>query len=172
MLNIRIATNNDFASIWSIIKDVIATGDTYPYLPQMTQDEAYLLWMTPQTYVVEMNSQCVGTFYIKSNQPGLGAHIANAGYMVSLPERGKGIGHKMILHSLAEAKKLGYLAMQFNSVVSTNHASINLYQKIGFKNIGIVPQGFKHQKLGLVDTHIMYLSLYTEPDLNQKEYRK
>ena len=156
--SIRAAAKDDFGLIWPIIKDVVSTGDTYPYSPQITQDDAYELWMPPhkQTYLVEIDGHCVGTYYIKPNQPGLGSHIANGGYMIHPAYRGKGLGYELVIHSLTEAKKLGYLAMQFNIVVSTNKISINLYKKLGFKVIGTTPHGFKHQRLGLVDSYIMH----------------
>ncbi len=100
----------------------------------------------------------MGTYFIKPNQPGLGSHVANAAYMIDPLEQGNGIGNKMALHSLAEAKKLGYLAMQFNLVVTTNLPAVNLWKKMGFKIIGTTPNGFKYQSLGFVDTYIMYLA--------------
>ncbi len=99
------------------------------------------------------------TYIIKPNQTGLGSHIANCSYMVCPDARGKGVGRLICEHSITEAQQLGYKAMQFNLVVSTNHAAVALWQKCGFKIIGTIPEGFKHQSLGYVDAHIMYRKL-------------
>jgi len=59
-------------------------------------------------------------------------------------------------HSIKQAKKLGFSAIQFNFVVSTNIVAIQLWLKLGFKIVGIVPKAFNHQKLGFVDVYIMH----------------
>lgn len=158
---IKEASNEDFDAIWDIFQRVVVTGDTYAYSPNTTKEEAYRFWMPPEkkTYVAIINTQIVGTYFIKANQPGLGSHIANAAYMVHPEQHGQGIGNAMALHSITEAKKLGYIAMQFNLVVSTNKAAVNLWEKMGFKAIGTTPCGFKHASKDLVDTYIMYKPL-------------
>ena len=155
---IRKATSQDFDEIWEIFHQVISSGDTYPYSPQTTKEEAFDLWMAPDkdTYVGLLNNKIVGTYYIKANQPGLGSHVANAGYMVSPKYHGQGIGFTLAKHSIEEAKKLGYKAMQYNLVVSTNENAIKLWKKIGFQIIGTTPQGFNHASKGFVDTLIMH----------------
>ncbi len=87
------------------------------------------------------------------------AHIANASYIVNPLHQGKGIGKKLCDHSIIEAKKAGYLGIQFNIVVSTNKPAIHLWKKMGFEIIGTTPNGFKHRQLGFVDTYIMYRKL-------------
>ncbi len=158
---IRPAADNDFDAIWKIFHAVIKTGDTYVYEPDTTEENARQIWLSPsvKSYVAEIKGRVAGTYLLKPNQPGLGAHIANAGYMVDPEFRGHQIGKAMCAHSLEEAKKAGYRAMQFNIVVSTNTAAVTLWQKMGFKIIGTTPGAFRHQQLGYVDAHIMYQSL-------------
>lgn len=155
---IRKANNNDFEKIWEIFQEVIRPMDTYAYNSDTTKDQAYKIWMSSdnQTYVALIGNDVVGTYYIKPNQLGLGSHVANAAYMVHPQKQGYGIGKAMAEHSLAEAKKIGYVAMQFNFVVSTNIQAVKLWKKMGFKIIGTSPKAFKCQKLGFVDTHIMH----------------
>jgi len=98
----------------------------------------------------------VGTFFIKANQPDLGSHVANAGYMVHPDFRGKGIAEAMCRFSMQEAKLLGFKAMQFNIVMATNVGAIRLWQKCGFEIIGTLPKVFQHQVLGLTDALVMY----------------
>jgi GNAT superfamily N-acetyltransferase len=109
-----------------------------------------------KTFVAEDDGKIVGSYMIKPNQPGLGAHVANCGYMVHPAVQGKGIGYAMGLHSLDFARKNGYRALQFNIVVSTNVVAVRLWEKLGFSIIGTVPQGFHHKELGYVDTYIMH----------------
>ena len=157
-INLRTAMDQDFDTIWDIFHRVVATGDTYAYSPDTSKEEAYYFWMPPQkkTYVATIDDKVVGTYFIKDNQPGLGSHVANAAYMVHPEQHGKGIGLFMATHSIIEAKQLGYEAMQFNLVVSTNEPAVNLWKKMGFKIIGTTPHGFKHSSKGLVDTYTLH----------------
>lgn len=158
---IRQAIDQDKEGIWEIFSKVIAGGDTYVYPPDTPREQLDQLWFAPpmHTYVAVENRKVLGSYIFKPNQPGLGEHIANASYMVHPEARGKGIGGKLCAHSLEEARKQGYTGMQFNIVVSTNTAAIHLWKKFGFKIIGTTPNGFQHQKLGLVDTYVMFLKL-------------
>ncbi len=158
MLLTRRATTADCDALWSIIEPVIQAGDTYMYAPDATQEEMMAVWFTPGkfSYVAELEGQVVGTFFICANQPGLGAHVANAGYMVHPAHRGRGIAQEMCRFSLDEARRLGFKAMQFNAVVSTNTVAIKVWERCGFTTIGTVPKAYQHRSLGLVDTYVMY----------------
>jgi ribosomal protein S18 acetylase RimI-like enzyme len=111
------------------------------------------------TYVALWEREVVGTYYIKPNQPGLGSHICNAGYMVGTQARGRGVARAMCEHSQREGKKLGFRAVQFNLVVSSNEVAVSLWRKMGFSVVGTVPEAFHHQELGYVDALVMYKSL-------------
>jgi ribosomal protein S18 acetylase RimI-like enzyme len=161
MSEIRKAKEKDWDKIWPIIHAVFQGGDTYPYSPETSKEEAYNIWMrTPTaTYVALQNGKIAGTYYIKPNQPGLGSHVCNAGYMVSPAARGQGIGRRMCVHSLKAAVKLGFKAMQYNLVVVTNTYAVKLWKNMGFEIIGTLPRAFNHKQLGLVDALVMYRSL-------------
>ena len=109
-----------------------------------------------KTFVLEEKGALLGTYCIKTNQPGLGSHVCNCGYMVSSKARGKGIATALCEHSQQEAVRLGYRAMQFNLVVKTNEASVYLWQKLGFSVVGTLPGAFLHSKHGYVDAYVMY----------------
>ncbi len=111
------------------------------------------------TYVAEMDGEIVGTFFLKANQPDRGSHIVNAGYMVSHEHKGKGIGKAMAEFSFFEAKRLGYLAMQFNYVVKSNFSAVHLWKKLGFVIVGEIPDAFNHLKLGPSPVYVMYRKL-------------
>jgi len=155
---IRKATPNDLQGIWKIFEIVIKTGDTFAFLPDTPFAELQKLWFAPgmNTFVAEENGEIIGSYFIKPNQPGLGSHIANCGYMVDPKERGKGIAGQMCAHSIQIAKELGYKGMQYNLVVSTNIKAVKLWEKCGFKIIGTIPGGFHHSTLGYVDAYIMF----------------
>lgn len=108
-LLLRSATDADWAAIWAIFRAVVATGDTYTYAPDTSEADARRAWMGPglATYVAERNGEIVGTYVLKPNQPALGAHVANAGYMVRPGAFGGGVGTAMGEHSLAEARAAG-----------------------------------------------------------------
>jgi L-amino acid N-acyltransferase YncA len=157
-LEIHKAIETDFKKIWKIFHNVIQGMDTYSIDPDISENDAKKMWMATEThtYIASINNEIVGTYIIRPNQPGLGSHVANAAYMVDPNKHGLGIGKAMCLHSLKEAKKLGYLSMQFNFVVSTNTNAVELWKKMGFKIIGTSPQSFNFKKQKLVDTYIMH----------------
>lgn len=158
---IREMTENDFKMFWPTFETIILAEQTYAFDSQMGYEEALQLWLKSplKTYVFEEDGVILGSYYIKSNAMGPSAHISNCGYMVGEAARGKGIARKMCLHSQMIAKELGFKAMQFNSVVSTNEIAIKLWQKLGFDIIGTIPKAYKHKELGLVDAHIMHKHL-------------
>ena len=164
-ISIRPATPQDTEAIWEIFRAVIATGDAFVFDPNMPREEALAWWFAPQNqvYVAEHDGRIAGSYIIKPNQPALGAHIANAAYMVTPAARGLGIGKLMGEHSLAEAHRAGFRAMQFNIVVSTNQPAVRLWQSLGFKILGTIPGAFRHSQLGYVDAHIMFRSLEESP---------
>jgi GNAT superfamily N-acetyltransferase len=152
----------DRDQIWQIFSAVIKSGDTYAFDPDSTEGVLDQYWFGNHvdTFVAEAgNSEIVGTYIIKPNQPGLGSHIANCGYMVRPDQRGKGIGKRLCEHSIQFAKEHGFTGIQFNIVVSTNTTAVKLWQQCGFKIIGTTPGGFRHRTLGLVDTYIMFMDL-------------
>lgn len=158
MVCIRQAEARDFAEIWPILHNVFSRGDTYVFPPDISKEESYHIWMEIPlvTYVALENEQIVGTYFLKPNRPGLGSHVCNAGYAVSSKARGQGIGRAMCEHSLTEARTLGFKGMQYNFVVATNQAAINLWERCGFHIVGRLPNAFKHKEKGLVDAYVMY----------------
>lgn len=158
IMEIREATPEDFDAIWEIFHEIVSAGETYAYDPETTKDQAYHLWMEmPQkTFVAEDEGKIVGTYYIKKNQPGLGSHVCNCGYMTAGAARGKGVATQMCLHSQEIARQMGFKAMQFNLVVASNEGAVRLWQKLGFQIVGRLPKAFNHRRLGLVDAFVMY----------------
>ncbi|MFN0180715.1 MAG: N-acetyltransferase family protein [Gemmatimonadales bacterium] len=147
--------------MWPIIAAVVRLGDTYTLAPDVSEGVAKAYWMGPglMTYVAEAEGGIVGTYCMRANQPGLGSQVANAGFMVRADYASRGVGTQLAEHSLASARAAGFLAMQFNAVVSTNVRAIALWQRLGFTILGTVPAGYRHATRGFVDLHIMHRTL-------------
>ena len=161
MIHIRKAGEKDHDSIWRIIQEVIASGDTYVFDPHSSRKQMLDYWCgkDKHTYVAVLNGIVAGTFILKDNLPDRGSHVANASYMTLPSFFGKGIGRAMGEFSLSEALRLGYRAMQFNIVVKTNERAIGLWKNLGFEIIGEIPEAFRHPALGYVNAYIMWKKL-------------
>src|SRR6266496_3004253 len=161
LLQIRRARKEDRETIWQIFHAVVAGGDTYVFDPNISRRKALAYWLGPKTccYVALSDHGIVGSYILRANQPGLGSHVANAGFMVSPSARGRGIGRAMAEHYLREAWRLGFRAMQFNFVVATNRTALSLWKDLGFRIVGTLPGTFRHSRRGFVDVYVMYRRL-------------
>lgn len=160
-LTIRDATDRDRDAVWEIFRATVAPGDAFVYDPNTPRQEAEAYWFAKgtRTYVAEQDGKVAGSYILRPNRPGLGDHVANAGFMVDPKARRSGIGRAMGEHALGEARRLGYRAMQFNFVISTNESAVRLWQNLGFRIIGTLPGAFRHARKGLVDAYVMFRSL-------------
>jgi ribosomal protein S18 acetylase RimI-like enzyme len=161
MVAIREASGHDRDAVWEIFHAVAAGGDTYVFEPETPRDDALAYWFHPgtRTYVAESDGRVVGCYLLRPNRPGLGSHISNAAFMVRPSARGLGVGRAMGEHCLDEARRLGYRAMQFNFVVSTNEAAVKLWERLGFTIVGTLPGAFRHRTHGFVDAYVMFRTL-------------
>lgn len=151
----------DFARAWPIFRAVVAAGDTYSYPPDIDEAQARAMWTTPPSrcFVAERDGDVLGVYMLRPNQPGLGDHVANCGYMVAPHARGQRIASAMCAHSLEEARRAGFRAMQYNFVVSSNETAVRLWQRHGFAIVGRVPGAFRHAHLGSTDVLVMHRTL-------------
>lgn len=154
----------DWPQLWPLLRATFETGDTYAYAPDSREADIRHIWTEAPaaTFVAcGADGQLVGTYFIKANQPGLGSHVCNCGYVVAPPAQGRGIAAAMCEHSQREAVAMGFRAMQFNLVVSTNERAVRLWQRLGFSVVGTLPRAFRHLRLGYVDALVMYKELVT-----------
>lgn len=159
---IRSATDSDWPQIWPFFDAIVKEGQTYAYPNDLTSETAKALWMEPppgRTVVAVEDDVVLGSAKMGPNRPGRGAHIATASFMVDPAARGKGIGRQLGVHMVEWARAEGYRAVQFNAVVETNSSAVKLWQNLGFRIIGTVPEAFNHREHGLVGLHVMHLSL-------------
>ena len=160
-LIIRRPTDSDRDAIWEIFHAVVAPGDTYAFDPKISRDDAMRYWFDPnnRVYVAGQDRHIFGTYILRANQSGGGSHVANAAFMVASNARGSGVGRAMAEHCLNEARTLGFRAMQFNFVVSTNADAIHLWKQLAFEIVGTLPGAFKHPTRGYVDVYVMFRPL-------------
>jgi len=158
---IRKAEAGDAAGIWATLAPVFAAGETYAVPRDWDRKTTLAYWLAPEktTFVAVLEGRVAGTYYLRANQAGGGAHVANCGYISAGWAQGRGVARAMCLHSLEVARAAGYRAMQFNLVVSTNTRAVGLWQELGFAIIGTLPRAFAHPHQGDVDAHVMYRRL-------------
>ncbi|WAW10155.1 GNAT family N-acetyltransferase [Oxalobacter vibrioformis] len=151
----------DCPAVWCVIKPVFRSGEAYVYPRDISESEAYSAWVdvATATYVAKNGEMVLGMYYLKPNQPAQGSHVCNCGYIVGANVRGKGVASLMCAHSQQEALRLGFSAMPFNLVVSTNESAIRLWQKNGFEIVGRLPGAFHHPVAGFVDAFVMLKKL-------------
>ena len=162
MITIRRYVETDWQAVWTILHDTIQAGETYTFAPDSSEAEIHRAWIeTPRaTYIAcDPDGRVLGTYFIKPNQPGLGAHVCNCGYVVASSAEGRGIASLMCEHSQREGIAMGFRAMQFNFVVSTNERAVRLWQRLGYEIVGRLPGAFHHPRLGYVDALIMFKQL-------------
>jgi len=145
--------------MWTIFQSHVVEGETYVQDGATSRADALAYWFAPgvATWVaVKGTERILGMYKLQSHRQGRGAHVANAAYMVSPNAQGVGIGHLLGEHSIGEARRQGFLAMQFDFVVSTNSRAIHLWKRLGFSIVGTLPKAFRHRRLGYVDAYVMY----------------
>ena len=162
MTLIRPYLETDWPALWPILRATFEAGDTYAYAPDSTEVDIHRVWIEAPSAIyvaVDASGMLLGTYFIKPNQPGLGGHVCNCGYVVAAAAQGQGVATALCEHSQREAVRLGFLAMQFNLVVSTNEGAIRLWCKLGFAVLATLPQAFRHRQRGLVDALVMFKTL-------------
>jgi ribosomal protein S18 acetylase RimI-like enzyme len=158
---IRPVERSAFPRLWPILEPVIREGATYPLPAALSAGEAEAYWFAPGNHVfaAAAGDEIVGTYYLRANQRGGGGHVANAGFMTAPALRGRGIARAMAAHALAKAAELGFGAMQFNFVISSNARAVRLWQSLGFTIVGTLPDAFRLPEGRLVDVYVMYRKL-------------
>jgi ribosomal protein S18 acetylase RimI-like enzyme len=161
-VEIRLFRDSDWPAVWRMLHATLAAGDSYSFAPDSSEAEIRRIWVdSPSaTFVAtDPGGAVIGTYFIKANQPGLGSHVCNCGYVVAAQARGRGVAAAMCEHSQDQARARGFRAMQFNFVVATNESAVRLWQRLGFAVVGRLPGAFRHQRLGFVDALVMFKPL-------------
>ncbi len=156
-LAIRPAAPADDDAIWAILQPTLRAGETYPIPRDVSRADALAYWHNPahEVFVAEEAGAIVGSYYLRANNRGGGAHVANCGYMVAPDAMGRGVARAMCAHSLERARERGFTAMQFNFVIASNARAVKLWQRCGFEIVGTLPGAFEHPTRGFVDALVM-----------------
>ena len=141
------------AEIWN---QVVEDGVAFPQTDCLKEDAADFFAAQTYTAVAELDGEVVGLYILHPNNIGRAGHIGNASYAVDRRIRGRHIGEKLVMDCLEKAKEYGFRIMQFNAVVDSNIHALNLYQRLGFTDLGIIPGGFLTKDDVYEDIHVMY----------------
>ena len=161
-ITIRPGTRTDDDALWNVLEPTLRAGETYPQPCDISRADALKYWWKPEHTIMvaeDETGRVVGTYYIKANSTGPAAHVANGGYMTLPDAWGHGVGRALCTHSLEEARRQGYRAVQFNLVIATNTRAIHLWRSCGFEIVGRLPGAFEHPTKGFVDALIMFQTL-------------
>jgi ribosomal protein S18 acetylase RimI-like enzyme len=158
---VRDAAPADDAAIVALSEPHVRAGETYALDRDLSAAGILAFWRNAEKtlFVCEDDGVIGGVGYIRANQGGGGAHVANAGFMTLPAVQGKGVARALCAHAIDLARQRGFRAMQFNFVVSTNARAVALWESFGFEIRARLPEAFLHPTLGYVDALIMYKRL-------------
>lgn len=152
----------DAARIWN---EVVEDGVAYPQEDCLSEEQARDFFSS-QTYTGIVRDtetgEAVGLYILHPNNVGRCGHIANCSYAVERSARGKRIGEILVGDSIEKAREAGFRIIQFNAVVATNYPALTLYRKMGFRQLGTIPGGFRMKDGSYEDIIIHYLCLRIE----------
>ena len=141
---IREYREEDLEAMIRIWNEVVTEGIAFPQEEclDLNSGEAFFASQS-YTGVAEEKGTVLGLYILHPNNVGRCGHICNASYAVSSDARGRHIGEQLVLDSLAVGKRLGFRVLQFNAVVESNIHARHLYERLGFKQLGTIPGGFR-----------------------------
>lgn len=140
-VDIKQATVDDYDELFVAFSRIVGAGEGFPQSAPVSREEFDDYWIdhSSAVQVARFGRYLTGAYYLKPNFVGRAAHIANAGYFVLSPYRGTGVGRALVEHSMLEARRLGYDALQFNLVFDSNPVR-SLYDRLGFTEVGRIPK--------------------------------
>ena len=132
----------DAIAIWN---DIVEDGIAFPQ-KETLDEKSGTEFFNSQSFTgiaIDTDSnEVVGLYILHPNNVGRCGHISNASYAVKKSKRGMHIGEFLVKDCLVKAKEIGFKILQFNAVVATNTSALKLYAKLGFTQLGIIPNGF------------------------------
>lgn len=145
-MTVRRYEEKDINSLIAIWNEVVEEGIAFPQ-EECLSETSGKDFFAGQSYcgVAEEkeSGKIVALYILHPNNVGRCGHICNASYAVSSRYRGRHIGEKLVQDCINQAHRLGFKILQFNAVVATNIHARNLYERIGFKQLGTIPNGFR-----------------------------
>jgi GNAT superfamily N-acetyltransferase len=159
---IREYTDGDWPTVWPNFREVVTAGEAFADDPRWSSEQARDVWVVippGRTAVACDGPRVLGTAHMRPNRPGPGSRVSAASFMVAGDERDRRVGRALGEYALCWAREQGYAAMQFNAVAESNHVAVRLWQSLGFRIIGTVPEAFEHPTLGRVGLYVMHRRL-------------
>ena len=143
-MEIRKFQKSDLPEMIRIWNEVVEDGEAFPQ-EEFLNLETGKKFFSEQSYtgVAVESGKIYGLYILHPNNIGRCGHICNASYAVSSESRGKHIGEKLVLDCMEQAKNIGFKILQFNAVVESNIHARHLYERIGFRQLGTIPNGFR-----------------------------
>lgn len=159
-ISFRTYQKSDIEYLRTIWNDILSDGVAFPG-DSLLDEQEFEKMLAEQTAVtcILLNDEIAGFYILHPNNIGRCSHIANASYAIHKNYRGRKLAEPLVRRSIEQAKELGFKGMQFNAVVVANISAIHTYEKIGFKIIGTIPNGFRLKDGTYSDMHVMYLSI-------------
>ncbi len=143
---IRKYGGDDLEAMISIWNEVVREGNAFPQEECLGEEDGAKFFASQSLCGVAEsteNGAILGLYILHPNNVGRCGHICNASYAVSAASRGLHIGEKLVLDCIKQAGLCGFKVLQFNAVVATNTHARHLYERIGFKQLGTIPNGFR-----------------------------
>ena len=158
---IRPATPDDRPRIWAMLEPIARAGEHFALARDCDEATGMLYFCSPErlNFMAEEDGEILGASFVRPNQQGGGAHIANCGYMTAEAARGRGAARALCVHSIDYCRAAGFKAIQFNYVVSSNAPAVHLWHSLGFDVLARLPKAFDHPGLGYVDVLVMWQTL-------------
>ncbi|MBR1805574.1 MAG: GNAT family N-acetyltransferase [Selenomonadaceae bacterium] len=128
--------------VWN---EVVRDGVAFPQEDELdeTSGDEFFRAQSFTGLAVDDSGEILALYILHPNNVGRCAHIANASYAVRSDMRGRHLGELIVKHSIAKAGELGFRILQFNAVVATNVHARHLYRRLGFTELGTIPEGFR-----------------------------
>jgi ribosomal protein S18 acetylase RimI-like enzyme len=167
-IELRLSGRCDLSALRALYEVIVEEGVSYPHDKVLREEEFLDYWITGKLTVVACSKSCykkddkdsiAGAFYLKPNWPGRAGHVANAGFMVAPPWRGRGLGRLLATTMLNCAKAHGYRSVIFNLVFAENHAARSLWRQLGFEEMARLPLVVRKNDGTYQDALIMFRSL-------------
>ena len=143
---IRAYTEKDLPAMIGIWNEVVENGIAFPQ-EDCLDETTGKAFFAAQSYcgVADDGGTVVGLYILHPNNIGRCGHICNASYAVKSDCRGRHIGERLVTDCLLQGKRLGFRIIQFNAVVESNIHARHLYERLGFRQLGTIPGGFRMQ---------------------------
>lgn len=157
---IRKYEKEDLPEMIRIWNEVVEDGVAFPQ-EELLSEETGKVFFAGQSYcgVAEEEGKLYGLYILHPNNVGRCGHICNASYAVSRESRGRHIGEALVRDCLKKGKEKGFRILQFNAVVASNASARHLYEKIGFLQLGRIPEGFRMKDGSYEDICPYYITL-------------